>query len=508
MYPPEIHAVGADQGRTTNRLASSPHLTRLTFSLWPMFSSAPLRSFCLLTLLTGYFPSVLTQHAGPILEKRDAFSSSGLASASWIWLPEPDLLTTAPTGSVAFIKTLTTPPGKTAASALITIAVDNNFTLWCNAQPVGASDGIVADGWQTAHVLSVALNTTSNVFSVLGTNAGPSTAGAADPAGLLAAIRIFYTDGSNETVLSDNTWLVSGTIPPDFPVPLDLSSFVHAQVATKYGSGPWATSVTVPSPNPNALNLTGSSWIWSTSNASIDTLAVTVGFRKTVATPAGKSATSAIVLLTADNTFQLLVNGQYVGSPPFDNNLGPTSSWQYAQRFTVALAATRNVFTVLATNFPGQQTGGGSSAGLVAAVQILYSDGTSEILRTDASWLTGPSTANISFLTLSDSILGAAVLQGPFGMAPWGQLSGTSDALSVLRLPANNAAMGVPSPVSTMKATSNTLSAPTTILPATSPSASAIPAPDASGARAIGTLDGRTLLMLVLVLSIVTLFIL
>ncbi|KAJ7861838.1 hypothetical protein B0H14DRAFT_3445091 [Mycena olivaceomarginata] len=472
-YLPEIHAVGAgaDQGRTANRLASSPHLTWLTFSLWPMFSSAPLRSFCLLTLLTGYFSSVLTQHTGPILEKRDAFSSSGLASASWIWLPEPDLLTTVPTGSVAFIKTLTTPPGKTAASALITIAVDNNFTLWCNAQPVGASDGIVVDGWQTAQVLSVALNATSNVFSVM-----------ADPAGLLAAIRIFYTDRSNETVLSDNTWLVSGTIPADFPVPLDLSSFVHAQVATKYGSGPWATSVTVPSPNPNALNLTGSSWIWSTSNASIETLAVTVGFRKTVATPAGKSATSAIVLLTADNTFHCC----------------PTSSWQYAQRFTVALAATRNVFTVLATNFPGQQTGGGSSAGLVAAVQIF-------VLGRDQR------NPQDGCFVADRPLHGQYLVPHVVGFDTGGgcRTGAVRDgALGVLRLPANNAAMGVPSPVSTTKATSNTLSAPTTILPATSPSASVIPDPDAGGARAIGTLDGRTLLTFVPVLSIITLFVL
>ncbi|KAJ7342786.1 hypothetical protein DFH08DRAFT_782629 [Mycena albidolilacea] len=458
-----------------------------------MYSSAPLRSVCLLTLLTRYFPSVLTQHAGPILEKRDAFSSSGLASASWIWLPEPDLLTTAPTGSVAFTKTVVTASGKTAASASISIAVDNNFTLWCNAQPIGASDGTAEAGWQTAQILSAALNATSNVFSVLGTNSNPDTPGAANPAGLLAAIRIFYTDGSNDTVLSDSTWLVSGTIPADFPLPHDLSSFVHAQVATKYGSGAWGTSVTVPTPSPNPLNLTGSSWIWSTSNAGADAPVGTVGFRKTVVSPSGKSATSATVLLSADNTFQLLINGQYVGAPPFDNNAADSAgSWEYAQRFTVALTPSTNVFTVLATNFPPQQVGGTSGAGLVAALQIRYSDGSTAIVGTDASWLAGPSTSASSFLATADSTLGPAISQGLFGMAPWGQLKGVSDALSALKLPANNAAVVPTTPGSlTTRTTSNPLLAPTSTfgvsptlsdpLSTTSPT----PNPNAGGARAL-----------------------
>ncbi|KAJ7861840.1 hypothetical protein B0H14DRAFT_2741437 [Mycena olivaceomarginata] len=474
-----------------------------------MYSSAPLRSVCLLTLLTRYFPSVLTQYVGPILEKRDAFSSSGLASASWIWFPEPDILTTAPAGSVAFTKTVVTPSGKTAASASISIAVDNNFTLWCNAQPIGASDGIVADGWQSAQILSAALNATSNVFSVLGTNSNPGTPGAANPAGLLAAIRIFYTDGSNDTILSDSTWLASGMIPADFPLPHDLSSFVHVQVATKYGSGPWGTSVTVPTPSPNPLNLTGSSWIWSTSNAAADAPVGTVGFRKTVVSPSGKSATSATVLLSADNTFQLLINGQYVGAPPFDNNaVGSFESWEYAQRFAVTLTPLTNVFTVLATNFPGR-LGGTSSAGVIAALQIGYSDGSTTIIRTDASWLAGPFTSASLFLAAADSTLGPAISQGLFGMSPWGQLRGVADALNALKLPANNAAV-VPTTTgsSTTRTISNPLPAPTSTFGVSptfsdpSSTTSPTPNPDAGGARAL-PMNGCIPLTLVFSLAVI-----
>ncbi|KAJ6595618.1 hypothetical protein DFH09DRAFT_867274, partial [Mycena vulgaris] len=348
-----------------------------------------------------------------------AFLDSGLSKASWIWLPEPDILTTAPTGSVAFIKTFATPAGKAASSALISLTVDNNFTLWVNGQPIGAAGGAGESGWENAQVLRAQLNASANVFSVLGVNANPDSPGANNPAGLLAAIRILYTDGSNDTVLSDNTWLASGTVPSDFPLPADISQFVSAQVATTYGLGPWGTSVTM-APAPAALSLTGSSWIWSIADASADAPAGTVGFRKTVVTPSGKSASSATVLLSVDNSFDLYVNGQYVGSPPYDNNApGSASSWQYAQRFTVKLTASTNIFTVFGKNFPAQAGGATSSAGFIAAIQVHYVDGSTDTVRTDVTWLTGPLTSPSSFLAASDSTLVPSVSQGSFGTSPW-----------------------------------------------------------------------------------------
>ncbi|KAF7364694.1 hypothetical protein MVEN_00339000 [Mycena venus] len=461
-----------------------------------MSLAASPRLIFLLALLAVYLPSILSQHVQRNLGKRDAFSDSGLSLASWIWLPESDLITTAPAGTVAFIKTLTTPPGKTAVSAHIAITVDNNFTLWCNSQPIGDSDGIAASGWKTAQVFSAALNGSANVFSVLATNANPDTPGAANPAGLLAAIRIFYSDSSNETVLSDNTWVVSGSVPADFPAPLDLSSFVPAEIATKYGSGAWGMSVSVSTPDTNALNLTGSLWIWSTANASVSAAVGTVGFRKTVVSPSGKSASSATVLLSVDNTFQLLINGQYVGSPPFDNNAaGSTGSWEYAQRFTVTLTPSNNVFTVLATNFPPTGSGtsgtGGTSAGMIAALQIKYTDGSSDIVRSDTSWLAGPFTSADAFLHAADSTLGLSIAQGPFGMAPWGQI-GVSDALSVLKLPANNAAVAaIPNGPLTTATTTTPGPASTTILPTTTDPSSPNPSSGSGSSSAHGRISPR-----------------
>ncbi|KAJ7785703.1 hypothetical protein B0H16DRAFT_1400346 [Mycena metata] len=466
-----------------------------------MFSPAfPLSVFVLVVV---FCPSAVvglhsppTEDARGILGKRDAFSDTGLSSASWIWLPEPDILVTAPTGDVAFIKTFATPAGKNATSALITLTVDNNFTCWLNGQPIGASDP-EGDGWMTAHILRVALNASANVFSVLGANANPASPGANNPAGLLAAIHILYTDGSDDIVLSDSTWLASGSVPSDFPLPADLSTFVKVQIAAKYGSGPWATSVGLPSPTENPLDLTGSLWVWSVSNASVVAPVGKAGFRKSIPTPANKIAVSATVLLSCDNTFDLFVNGQYIGSPPFDNNANAVASWAFAQRFNVTLTKSTNVFTVIGTNFVSQADAAlASPAGLVAAVQVEYQDGSSDIFRSDASWLTSPAASSGAFIALSDSALVPCISQGPYRILPWSQI-GVSDALSALNLPQINASIVTSSPPSP---------ASTSILPTSTPSGVGVDPTSTSSVDGAGTIS--TALTLVFAWCIMTVLLL
>ncbi|KAJ7745194.1 hypothetical protein DFH07DRAFT_977710 [Mycena maculata] len=450
-----------------------------------------------LTLLLC-IPSILVQARptlwdGQVFKKRDTFSTSVLFLASWIWLPEPDLLTTAPLGNAAFIKTFATPAGKTAASAVIAITVDNNYTLWVNGQAIGES-GPGEYAWQTAQVFEAQLNATANVFSVLGDNAQlpANNPGSANPAGLLAAIQVLYSDGSNDTILSDSTWLVSSTVPSDFPLPADVSKFVAAQVATQYGTGPWGTSVTAAAPNP--LTLAGSAWLWDTSNSGANAPVGTIGFRKTIVTPAGKTATSATILVSVDNTFQMYVNGQYVGSPPFDDNApNSPSSWEYAQRISVSLTLSSNILTVLATNFPPQAGSTTSGAGFIAAIQVDYTDGTNDVFGTDTTWLTGPVTSASAFLATADSALLPSIAQGTYGMAPWGDI-GTVDALNALDIPGNNAAAPTIS--------GSSLAAPTTVLPSFVPNSPTPVADKSAGAKTNGHI-GAILLFVSFVVSVV-----
>ncbi|KAJ6470595.1 hypothetical protein C8R47DRAFT_1200408 [Mycena vitilis] len=361
--------------------------------------------------------------------QRDA-SPGVLATASWIWAADSSSAASTAPGTVAFLKNIITPPSHTAASAVMTITGVANFTLWVNGQPIGGST-YSKDGWKTAVVLRAALNASANVFSVL------VDPGAPQP-GLLAAIEVSYTDASKSTFVSDASWLAASNIPATFPNPATLTGFTPAAVAAAYGSGPWGTSVALPAPDPSPLTLANSTWIWTTPIAVIIADAGTVGFRKTVATPAGKNAQSATILLTVDNAFQLYVNGVYFGAPPTSVD---DVAWKYAQQFTdVSLNANKNTFNVIAQNSPSTSTNtpgtaSGSAAGFIAAIKINYGDGSSDIVPTDASWLRSSALLPPAFLAADDAQLVPASALGLFGIQPWGNLSGTSDVLSAARVP-------------------------------------------------------------------------
>ncbi|KAJ7015999.1 hypothetical protein C8F04DRAFT_983638 [Mycena alexandri] len=378
-----------------------------------------------------------------------------LKSSSWIWSTANASLA-ASAGTVGFRKTFATPVGKRAQSVTILLSADNNFKLYLNGQYVASGTG--GDAWKSAQALRATLNASSNVFSVLVTNGGGSSV----PPGLLAAIQITYSDSTTSTLLSDSSWLAaSSLIPSDFPIPSNLFGFSAPVVAAPYGSGAWGKSVSLPSPDPSPLTLQSSMWIWSTTNANQTAPVGNVGFRKTFGTPAGKAAQSAIIVLTCDNNFDLFLNSEYVGSPPQDHAI---TNWHYPQQFALNLTSTSNVFTILAQNFPSEGTTANttSPAGLIAAITIRYSDGSSDIAVTDSSWLAGVFTSETAFLSTSDSLLSPAIVQGPLGTAPWTELDTPSNGL--------NAALVPTSPFSSSASTS-----PTPSTTHTSPESHSVP---------------------------------
>ncbi|KAJ7440135.1 hypothetical protein FB451DRAFT_140486 [Mycena latifolia] len=389
------------------------------------------RTWFTITFICFHIPFLLAQarlhHSRPrhnVISQRDALSDSGLTSASWIWAPG------ATSGNVAFLKTFSSTPGKLAASATISITAVNQFTVWVNGQPVGASSD-----WTSPQVLSAALNQSSNTFSVLAVNSANADA---PPPGLLAAIKIQYSDNSADTVVSDSSWQASVNIPSDFPVPSDTSHFTSATVAGQFGSGAWGSSLTLASADPNAPSLSGGTWIWSTSDAQYAAPAGTVGFRKTVATPSGKSAQSATVILGTDNIFVLYVNSKYVGaSPAQPNAVAESTAWGRAHQVTVGLNAASNTFTVIVQNILDPSTGATTPGGLIAAISIRYTDGSSDLLRTDPSWLNGPVTGAPAFLATADSALAGSFNLVAFGAWPWYSLLGIDNVLAAADVPSS-----------------------------------------------------------------------
>ncbi|KAF7299964.1 hypothetical protein HMN09_01004300 [Mycena chlorophos] len=369
------------------------------------------------------------------------FFDTDLTQAQWIWAPESNLTSTAPPGTIGFFRTFTSPAGKTASAASIAITADNNFTLWVNGHVVGATfPGIPAvdDAWKDGQALIASLNATTNTLTAIAVNfADNSTVGGVTPAGFLAFVRVFYTDGSTTTFTTDTSWKTTTTLPSDWPLPADTSAFSTAEVSFPYGEGPWGTSVTITQADFSALDLINSQWIWSTSSAATSAPAGSVGFRKTVPSPSDKSPAYAIIVAAADNFFAFYLNGRFVSSPPDDPNSADETvyGWEYASRVTVYdLAPSSNTFDFFATNFLSQTSNTESPAGFIAAIQIAYTDGTTDVIYTNDTWLqaTSPSSGS-ALVAMPDTSLDTVDVLGEYGMSPWGFVS-VADTLDASRV--------------------------------------------------------------------------
>ena len=74
-----------------------------------------------------------------------------------------------------------------------------------------------------------------------------TTNGPGSPAGLIANLRVRYTDGSEETFATGATWKAAKTFPEDFfRTDFDDSGWGTAFVQAAYGSGPWGRNVRAP----------------------------------------------------------------------------------------------------------------------------------------------------------------------------------------------------------------------------------------------------------------------
>ncbi|KAF5384249.1 hypothetical protein D9615_003381 [Tricholomella constricta] len=186
------------------------------------------------------------------LRKRQALDfgtlSAAFRAATWIWTadatrPRFD----APPGARLFRRTYTPPSGKTAVMAEVIITADNGFSLFVNGALVGQSPSDVVDSWTSAQGYQMALPAGPVVFAVRATNL-PGAGGVANPAGLLASIRITHSDATQALIVSDRNWL-SNILPVlDFELPTtDDSRWVDATAIGRFGVLPWGLRVSLPS---------------------------------------------------------------------------------------------------------------------------------------------------------------------------------------------------------------------------------------------------------------------
>ncbi|KAF8191421.1 hypothetical protein K438DRAFT_1590860 [Mycena galopus ATCC 62051] len=325
-------------------------------------------------------------------------------ASQWIWTNPAG---NAPVGTDAFRKDFVAPLGKTPVQADIIMTADNAFTLYVNGGEVGTGGD-----YRYAERFCVPLQPCLNVFAVTAIN-GATTP---NPAGLLAAIQITYSDGTTSTIVSDTTWRASTTVPTGYEqLSYDDNSWKPAIAEGAYGVAPWG-QVAIPSAPP-VLSLTNANWIWTNEVVSGNAPPGARAFRRTYTPPTGQTATSATIIITADNEYTLYVNGNLVGSG---------SDFQIAQEYTVNLSPAPNVvFAVYAVNTLTVP----NPAGLLVAIEINTAEcncTSGAYIISDASWKSNTGTPiGFQLPGYDDSTWPAATVEGAYGVAPWNTVTVT-----------------------------------------------------------------------------------
>ncbi|KAG6811252.1 hypothetical protein H0H92_008370 [Tricholoma furcatifolium] len=160
------------------------------------------------------------------------------------------------------------------------------------------------------------------------------------------------------------------------------------------------------------LDFTGANWIWIPGREA-DGITYPPGnasFRRDLTPTNGKVPISANILITTDNAYTLYVNGKPIGTG---------IDFRYAQRYCVPLSHCCNVFAVEGQNY--QPNAPGNAAGVLAAIQIRYSDGFTDTIVTDAEWhAVNGSPAGFQEVAYDDSSWAPAFVEGPYpSTAPW-----------------------------------------------------------------------------------------
>jgi HEAT repeat protein len=161
----------------------------------------------------------------------------------------------------------------------------------------------------------------------------------------------------------------------------------------------------------------GAKWIWAAPTAkqkSAEPPAGSVFFRSNIAVSERSPVAEANLIITADNLYEISVNGRFVGSSTAD-----PEDWNKPERFDVAslLVLGENVIAVQAVNTaPG-------SAGLILKLVVKHADGVTKELVSSASWrFTVRAEPNWIQRDFNDQHWKPAKEVGDYGCAPWGEL--------------------------------------------------------------------------------------
>ena len=182
-------------------------------------------------------------------------------------------------------------------------------------------------------------------------------------------------------------------------------------------------------PTPETLPpLEKASWIWADLRDEVCQLRTPITLEK--------APSAASILITADNGYELYINGAKVGE-----DIGPGADvWGTIKRYDITsrLARGKNAIGIRGTDLGGER-------GVVAAVRIELQGGPPLEIVTDAAWHVtrkGDPLDHSHPEFVEGPEWGKATVVGPMGVAPWGKLACTGPATGGRRQTGPQAATG------------------------------------------------------------------
>lgn len=156
------------------------------------------------SLETPAEPSIRSHGKGRIVwggaaSTGEADTASPIMDAKWIWFPQGEPAQSAPVETMLFRREFTVPADRKLASARLEMTADNTFAAVLNDKPVGEGSN-----FHQAYAMDVtaAMKRGANVLVVRAENGGD----APNPAGLIGALQLKFTDGSQQLIATDAQW--------------------------------------------------------------------------------------------------------------------------------------------------------------------------------------------------------------------------------------------------------------------------------------------------------------
>lgn len=177
--------------------------------------------------------------------------AAGPEWGDWVWYPEGDPATDAPAERRYFRKTFALPQNAMSAHGTLCISADDRFTAYINGEQVGAHAG---SGTFATYDVSAKLKPGRNVVAIVAENLPAPVP--ANPAGLIATLRIRTSKGEGRTIFSDKTWRAARNLKEEqtwIRADFDDRDWQPAKIVGQYGCQPWGRFASAKSYGPYAI---------------------------------------------------------------------------------------------------------------------------------------------------------------------------------------------------------------------------------------------------------------